>query len=328
MNDDWLDEDHDRPRQRRRAGLAVLAAVPWLAVAGLLVVPQLTAEQDVPPGHDAATPSDPVGDAAPEATDTAPPPEADGPPDHGADGPPNGAPSPTDPDADGGLTEDPSTSSEPPPADDPVIALEELRGRWRVEPGVEEAASLAVMVARAALTGLDPPLAIDGVTPAADGSYAEHLTVEAVERTAGSAVTVTVLALVLEDDEQLAARVRRLAVPVALDADGPRPVGSPWELPPPELEPVEPDLETVDDADTQVAVAEALADAGLRDVEVLRLATAEGWPMVAHVRDPDRDADATVWLRRHLDGFVVAGTPLSDGDDGDDGDGRGAEAAP
>lgn len=342
MNDDWLDEDHDRPRSRRRTGLAVLAAVPWLVVAGLLVVPQLTTDRATPPEHGDATPADPHDDGAPETADARPRQDADDDADDDPD--PGGVPrddtARTDPDETAPTPEDPSTSPGAAATDDPVLALEELRGRWRVEPGVEEAASLAVMVARAALTGLDPPLVIDGVTPASEDSYAEHLTVEAVEHTAGSAVTVTILALVLEDDEQLTARIRRVAVPVAMDGDGPRPAGSPWELPPPDLDPLEPDLEPVDDADLQLAAAEALADAGLEDVEVARLATADGWPVVAHIRDPDRDADATVWLRRHLDGFVVAGTPLpgdSDGSDGDrDGDrddrserdDREAEAAP
>ena len=329
VNDDWLDEDHDRPRSRRRTGLALLAAVPWLVVAGLLVVPQLTADPDTTPEHDEAAPShppdapapsEPAGDPADEAPDPAD--EADPPTEPDADAPPSGDLD-AQPDASDRDTDDPSTSPGAPSTDDPVLALEELRGRWRVEPGLEEAASLAVMVARAALTGLDPPLAIEGVTAAADGSYAEHLTVEAVEHTSASAATVTILALVLEDDGQLAASVRRLAVPIAMDTDGPRPAGPPWELPPPDLDAVEPDVATVDDADLHLAAAEALADAGLPDVEVVRLATAEGWPMVAHVRDPEGDADATVWLRRHLDGFVVAGTPLPDGDED-----REPEAAP
>lgn len=292
----WLEPDDDRPtRDRRRRRLAVLALIPWLVVVGLLVIPRTGAGTD-PADPASSDPASTAGAGVHDPGDSAHhtdarPPAGDGPvPDAG----------PIPPEA-----TDATSATAP-----DVIEAVEVRGRWRLTPGVEEAASLGVVVARAALTGVAPVLAIDGVPTAGSGRYAEHLVVEAVEHTGSDAVTVTVLAIVLTTGEELAAEVVRLAVPVTLDGDGAHPAGSPWQLPAPSLTPRPPELEPLEDTDEQLQVAEALTAAGLEELELTSVLAAEGGPTVALTRSTDGEQH-TVWLRRHLDGFVVAGTPLA-----------------
>jgi hypothetical protein len=279
---DWFDDEGAAPETppRRRHLLLLLATVPWLLVAALLLLPDGPAEEPRASEADAAT-----TDAAVDPTPT--PSEVEG-----------GDPEPL--------------STEPTPvADDGVLTLQELRGRWRVAPGEEEAASLGLAVARASLTGLGPRLEMAGVEPD-PSTYAEHLVVEAVERPSSEVAVVTILAVVLIDEADGRARVelRRLAVPIATTADGPRPVTAPWPLPAPDLVAFEPDLEPLTDEATEAAAASALSAAGLGEHTIESLETAPGWPVVAHLSAGD--GPRSVWLRRHVGGLVVAGTTLAD----------------
>lgn len=290
---DWFDgpeQDHDADRRRTpRRWLLPLLAVPWLVVVGLLVLPRGDRSDPSPSSAgDAPAAEEPASDAL-SATDP-PPPAAD---------PPSAAGAPT-------------ADELPPPTGGPatVLELEELRGRWRVGPGSEEAAALAIAIARGWLTGLGPRLALPGATPQPD-TYAEHLVVEAVEHPSERTSVVTLLAIVLRDPDgaEAGVEVRRLAVPLATDQGAPRPAGAPWLLPGPTLAPAEVELVPLDDPQAADAATTALAVAGLGDLEVRALATAEGWPVVATVSDGD--GDHTIWLRPHLDGFVVAGSTLA-----------------
>lgn len=283
----WLEPDEGRPqRDRRRLRLAALAVIPWLIVAGLLVLPRTAAEPE---------PTEPT-DGGPTDTATSPPETGR-------------APTPEDPHnrveaADPPLDEDTAPSA--PSLPEAV----EIRGRWRLHAGVEEAASVGLVVARAALTGVAPVLEIDGVTADGPDRYAEHLVVEAVEQTGIDAMTVTVVAIVLTTGDELGAEVARLAVPITLDDDGAHPAGPPWQLPAPSLTPRPPQLDPVDDPQQHQWAAEALDAAGLTELELASLLAAEGGPAAAVTRSAD-GTQQTVWLRRHLDGFVVAGVPLA-----------------
>jgi hypothetical protein len=314
---DWFDgpeQDADGDRRRApRRWLLPLLAVPWLVVVALLVLPR---------GEDTGTPAPPAG-----AASTVVPP---GPVEATTDGnetdpiaapPASSEPSPDPASSTGPPSEPPST--QPPTADElpalpgspaTVLQLEELRGRWRVGPGSEEAAALAIAIARGWLTGLGPRLALPGATPEPD-TYAEHLVVEAVEQPSERTSVVTLLAVVLTEpeDQEMTVDVRRLAVPLATDQGAPRPAGAPWLLPGPTLTPAEVELSPVDDPGAVDAATTALAVAGLGDLEVRALASAEGWPVVATASDGEHDH--TIWLRPHLDGFVVAGSTLA-GDTG------------
>ena len=287
---DWFDgpeEEGEQPRGRRR-WLLPLAAVPWLVVAALLVLPNLGAEADR--GTDTAEVHDHATEPAPDAGQPAAPPVA---------------------------TEDtpedtPDLPHDGPPADTvhTTLEVEELRGRWRVAAGAEEAAALAVVIARSWLTGLGPRLEGVGAEPP-EGLYAEHLVIEALEHPSADTAVVTLLAVVLEDDGDGGGEVgvRRLAVPILLPEEGPRPGGRPWELPGPGLEPPRIELQEVEDPALTAAAAAALDHAGLDGWEVLELASAVGLPTVATVTDGVEEQQ--VWLRPHLDGLVVAGTTLA-----------------
>jgi hypothetical protein len=319
QDETWLDDEEPTRRTSRRVGLTVLAACPWLLVAALLLGPSwYGGSQEARPEQHEATDAadherggDGVIDGDVAETDDAGGADGAG----GAEGELGGA--------DGRSAAPEQAVSDAPhgaPGEDGMdqLQLEEMRGRWRLGPDVEEAASLGVVVARAALTGVEPPLEIEDVGPAPPDAYAEHLVVEAVERTERDATVVTVLAVVLEGEEELTTDVRRLAVPIRLEATGPRPAGAPWELPPPELAPRPAELDPLDDPTAELVAAEALERAGLDDLELLALHTTEGWPVVAEVRDPEDDATSTVWLRRHLDGFVVAGSTVVGSEPGSD----------
>lgn len=332
---EWLEDPDDEPAsaRRRRPVLLVAASLPWLLVVALLMLPGRLGDD----GETTAPVSEADGPAAAqdEADD-----HADD--DHVETGS-GGRLVPEDDDGPiGPHREHRDTGVSDPYAD---LELTEIRGRWRVEPGIEEAASLAVVVARAWLTGLDPVLEVSGIDPPPSTGYAEHLVVEAVEHPARDAAVVTVVGVVLDGDD-LDASVRRIAVPIVLRHDGARVSGDPWELPPPTLEPVELEHAPVEDADQLLAAADALRTAGLDEVTLVALHDTDGWPVVAEVKATD-DADdtTTVWLRRHLDGFVVSGTTLAGstpttsdgtgigadiGDDTvhDDGDDRGDDGHP
>ena len=299
---DWFDgpeHDEERPAPSRRRWLLPLMAVPWLVVAALLVLPGR-----VGPENDASVPATTANQEQPAATADAAGAERD---DHPAHTHLDGEPA--------------ATTAAPPPASDPhegaapeqptvTLELEELRGRWRVGPGSEEEAALAVVIARAWLTGLGPRLELEGASPDPTG-YAEHLVVEAVEHPSPHTTVVTLLAVLLLDpeDTDAAVEVRRLAVPLVTDGGAPRPAGAPWALPAPTLAQAEIDLRPLDDPDAARAADTALAVAGLGELAVTDLRTADGWPVVAHASDGEREH--TIWLRPHLDGFVVAGSTLA-----------------
>jgi hypothetical protein len=298
----WLeDDDASGPTRSTRPRLLVaLATVPWLVVVLLLVAPGRYvdgASPGEPTVHAPVAPPRPApGGSAAAAGASNPDPVASTP-----DASPPGANAPA------GWREGPSGD-----ADDDLLAFAELRGRWRVEAGPEEAAALAVVIARAWLTGLDPQLAIDGIrTP--PGGYAEHLVVESVEQPAREAAVVTLLAVLLDGDDGLEAGVRRLAVPIAWERDGPRPAGPPWWLPGPALEPLVPERTAMEAPEDLLAALEALDAAGF-DVELRSLWGTSGWPVIAEVAGRTRDGHPVagpLWLRRHLGGFVVAGTTLA-----------------
>jgi len=299
---DWFDgpeRDDERPSPTRRRWLLPLMAVPWLVVVALLVLPGRA-------GPDAQSPP-PTTTAAPEQVPNLADAQGAGSEDRAVAGPADGegaattpAPPPTPDDGVGAARELPAVTLE----------LEELRGRWRVGPGSEEAAALAVVIARAWLTGLGPRLELEGASPDPTG-YAEHLVVEAVEHPSPRTTVVTLLAVLLSDpqDADAAVEVRRLAVPLTTDGGAPRPAGAPWPLPGPELGQVQADLQPLDDPAAAVAADTALAVAGLGELAVTDLRTADGWPVVAHASDGEREH--TIWLRPHLDGFVVAGSTLA-----------------
>ncbi|MFO7779752.1 MAG: hypothetical protein R6V28_15495 [Nitriliruptoraceae bacterium] len=319
---DWFDGPEQDPegdrRRPARRWLLPLLAVPWLVIVALLVLPRddgidPSAEPaaDVPavppgPAESASGGDDPAEPTAvaPPAAEAAPTEAAPAEVPPGSDAPPAGEPSST--------MRPPAADGLPPAPGSPatVLQLEELRGRWRVGPGSEEAAALAIVIARSWLTGLGPRLGLPGAAPEPD-TYAEHLVVEAVEHPSERTSVVTVLAVVLTDPdaEEVGVEVRRLAVPVATDQGAPRPAGAPWLLPGPALTPAEVELAPLDDPEAVDAATTALAVAGLGDLEVRGLATAEGWPVVATATDGERDH--TIWLRRHLDGLVVAGSTLA-----------------
>lgn len=288
---DWFDgaEESDSSIRRRPRWLPALVAVPWLVVVGLLVVPQL--DRGVGAAGVAHDGTDALPDADPAPVEV----RDDTPPD--APAPERTQPSHARPEA----ATTPATE---------VLEIREFRGQWRVAPGSEEAASLAVVVARAWLTGVGPPLLLPGIDPGA-GAYAEHLVVEATERTSADTEVVTVLAVTLRDVDAPvpSVAVERLAVPIAWDEDGPRPAGAPWPLPGPRLDPVTPALVPLDDdpaAWDQVTLALAAAGLGTHQLEVLR--QVPDGPVVATIGDGTRQHD--VWLRPHLGGYVVAGITL------------------
>lgn len=318
---EWFDgpeEDDagtDTGRRRRRILLA-LAAVPWLVVAAVLVTPLGAAA----PASDATTAAPPDEEAPEGPTPQAAAPEPDGGQHLDAGAPADAAPGAATADhaAPDHAAPDQATPDHAAPdhADDAgagqVLELTELRGRWRVAPGEEVLASAGIVLARAHLTGMGPLLAVDDAAPSTT-SYAEHLVVEAVEHPSEDTAVVTVLAVVLVDPEDGPPRVelRRLAVPLLTGGDPPTAGGPPWELPPPALpSPPTIALDDVDDDALRTAADAALALAGLGEQRTTGLKTAPGWPIVATTVDAD-EQERTVWLRRHLEGLVVAGSTLT-----------------
>jgi hypothetical protein len=339
-------EEGGRPGRRSRL-LLVLAVVPWLVVVWLLGAPGSPPASDPAATAPTATdptssgpagpagPSPPAGDNAvgvehhgaegaapkpPPASDPAAPgPAATGsPPDAGGGEPTLAAPDEGWQDGAGGASAAeqpaPTRAAEGPPGADEGLLLLEQRGRWRVEAGAEEAAALAVVVARAWLTDHEPRLAIVDLPPPEVGRYAEHLVVEAVEATAPDLTVVTLLAVLLDGQDELTTTVRRVAVPIALDARGARPAGQPWWLPGPDLTPAPPPTRPLEDAADLLAAVDALQAAGYEDVTLDRLEHLGGTAAAATVtaRTPDGERlDGPVVLRRHVDRYVVAGDVLA-----------------
>lgn len=279
--DDW--PGRSGQPQRRRV-LLVAAALPWVVVAALLL--------GGGPTTDAPTPRP----TAPVPTPT----PSDG------DGPPRMAPVP-----------DASEPAATPPLGEVATASTaagtSVTGR---------AAAVAVRVVRAWLSSHhagEPPAGL-GHAPGADTRYVEHVVVEGIDLPAPGALVVTVTALVLpvEQNRYGTFEVHRLAVPLRLDGAAVVLAGAPWPLPVEDLALGELTTNPVDDPDLQLAAAEALQDAGFRDVTVERLARSDGWPWVvnATARGPGEDQPRAhvVWLRADIGRLVVAGTTAADAD--------------
>ena len=314
---DELDDDTDelRPARggRRTAAIVALAAVPWIVVVALLVLPGRVGGVNGAP-DEGLEPMPPPASALASPT----------PPPAGSE-PSTSGPAVRDDEEARDRTSGPTFPPDDAPADPTdldraspgraALELMEFRGRWRPLPGPEEAAALAVVVARSWLTGVEPILDLGAFPPELPEGYAEHLVVEAVERPTPEAAVVTLLAVVLENGEDLGVDVRRLAVPIAWDDTGPRPAGAPWWLPGPVLDPLAPQVESIDDPDEQLLAVEALTNAGYQDVELHGLSRGvTGWPLIAEVeaRTPRGHlVDGAVWLRHHQGRLVAAGTPVS-----------------
>jgi hypothetical protein len=174
------------------------------------------------------------------------------------------------------------------------LVLEELRGGWRVESGVEEAAALAVLAAH----GWAVEHGVERRTPGGEGGAI--VTVEAVERPGALHGVVTLL--VAGD-----ARLHRIAVPVRFTPDGPALAGRPWSLPAPSLDDEPLAGEPVGDTVLIEAARNALVQVGIAGERLVALEATDGWPFIARLED---DADGHPWLRWHLDRFVVTGLPL------------------
>ncbi|MBS3942129.1 MAG: hypothetical protein KG028_14310 [Actinobacteria bacterium] len=281
---DWMDppaEDADRPR-RRLHRLVALAVVPWVVVAVLV---------GWRGDGEAVDATRRLGDAAVAAE----PPEDR--PEHHPEDEPDDEP-----------VEQPS-----PEANGDTLVAETWQGGWREFPGDGATVAVAAAVARAWLTGLAPVLDVAGVTPDDATGYAEHLTVEAIERPGPGAAVVTFSAVVLDGGDPATARLRRVAVPVDERAVDPRPAGAPWELKGLDLTPTAPDVADELGDEHWPAAEAALRAGGFVDAELHGLQRTTAWPVLAAISTPTPDGPRhqVVWLRRHLDRFVVAGLPLT-----------------
>jgi hypothetical protein len=174
------------------------------------------------------------------------------------------------------------------------LVLEELRGGWRVESGVEEAAALAVLAAHAWAA----EHGVERQGPGGDGGAI--VTVEAVERPGALHGVVTLL--VAGDT-----RLHRIAVPVRFSPDGPALAGAPWSLPAPSLR-AEPLVGVaIGDAELIEAARAALVRIGIDGARLVALEVTDGWPFIARLEDA---TGGHPWLRWHVDRFVVTGLPL------------------
>lgn len=274
--DDW--SGPSGPPRRRRL-LLLAAALPWVVVAALLLG-----------GRGPAT-------EAPTPQPTAPVPT---PTPSGGDGSPRMAPV-------AGASEAATT----PPVD--AVATASTATGTSV---TGRAAAVAVRVVRGWLSSHhagEPPAGLRHA-PGADTRYVEHVVVEGIDLPAPGAlvVTVTALALPVKENRYGAFEVHRLAVPLRLDGAAAVLAGAPWPLPVDDVTMGELTTNPVDDPDLQLAAAEALQDAGFRDVAVERLSRSDGWPWIVHAtaRGPGEAQPRAhvVWLRADVGRLVVAGT--------------------
>jgi len=296
-DDSWIDGEPTDPR--RRPVLLVALVLPWMLVAALIMLSGAPAVNSTAAGTEATRPSDEPVESTPAGGGPTPPSPAGN-----GNRTPGGVPA--EPGNDPGVANPPASHERE--SAQAGLTITELRGAWRIEPGLEEVGALAVVIARAALTGVEPTLDL-GVGSAPAG-YAEHLVLESVEHSAPHAAVATVIAVVLDGDP-LTASVRRLAVPISL-ADGIRPGGEPWELPPPELGRHDPPLLPWGGPEDRLEASEALARAGIEFEELVGLRSASGWPVVAEIRVAGDNEARRVWLRQHVDRLVVAGSTLAD----------------
>ena len=197
----------------------------------------------------------------------------------------------TTPGGAGVVTPDDGRWGEPAPRPTTGVVVEELRGTWRVEPGIEEAVALAVVAAHR--------WAAESVGGAdARGGGGMIVAVEAVERPGAHHGVVTLLVAVDGD-------LHRIAQPVRLDTAAPALAGPPWRLAAPELHVIELEGAAIGDTELLAAAERALTRAGLPGERLTSLDATDGWPFVARLEDAD-----DVWLRWHVDRFVVPGLPL------------------
>ncbi|MFA9445096.1 hypothetical protein [Egicoccus sp. AB-alg6-2] len=301
---DWMDppaEDAAAPR-RRLHRLLVLAAVPWVVVAALVAWRSAPAE----PTRTTSGPAGTHETAGPSVSDPSSSPPADDDADDVAAPPADTVPSAGDTTA--------ARAADDEVFVDPDLHVEQLRGGWREMPGDGATVVVALAVARAWLTGLGPQLHVDVLGPRQPDHYAEHLVVEAIERPAAGAAVVTLLAVMLDASDEGQAHLRRVAVPVDESGLQPQPAGQPWPLPVPAFTVTSPAVTDELDEAFRPAAEEALTAAGFTDFELRGLQRTAGWPVLASVRTsgPDGDEDHVVWLRRHVNEFVVAGLPLTE----------------
>ncbi|MEX0952576.1 MAG: hypothetical protein WDZ26_01955 [Nitriliruptoraceae bacterium] len=197
-------------------------------------------------------------------------------------------------------TSDPTTSlAEPLTRDptEPLVDATQVQGAWRSSTGPSAAGAVAVVAAHDWL----------GARRGA-GDTVEVLTVEAVEQLDADTAVVTIVGIIQRDGHST--RVR-LGVPVRTQGSLPSTAGDPWHLPASPAEARALVGTPVDDPAELLAASEALVDAGYLDVSVHGLERTDAWPwrVHTHARTPAGvTVDTPVLLRRHLDGFVVAGT--------------------
>lgn len=314
MRDDiWIEDDEPRRKPRSVLGVVAIAAVPWLIVAGMVLLP----DRDPPPSHEPGTaegdePRDhPDGEAAVE--------------DEREGGPPDGLA--VDPPADGTLPEgagaDGASAEAPAAGHDGAVPPASGASAADARDGTLDRllAATATVVARAWATGVDPHLDVPGVAPAEGARYAEHVAVESIERFGSEFAVVTLIAVVLEDlEDGLGAELRRLAVPLFIEEGTPRLAGVPWWLAPPRIEAADPPRELVPSPEVEAEAEAALHAAGYREVEVVAVHRTAGWPWVIEVVGlaPGGEPIAgELWLHLENDRFVLAGEPRGGRVEGD-----------
>lgn len=289
---DLLEDENERTRlPRRRWVLGVAALAPWI-VAGAVVVRSLSAPvpaEVTPSAAGSASAHGDLGGAAPVH-----------------EGRSEGR--------SGGRSVD--TGGAPNEMDEGYVTVLEPGGR--VVPDVGDAAALALIAGRHWLGDLGAGLEL-GLGRAGTGSYVEHLAVESFDMPGAGSVVVSLVAVLLDvgEDTYTGARVVRIAVPVLLDGDGARLAGDPWWLSPPDLTVADLAWSPIEDPGELLQAAEALTAAGFTEVDVHALSSSASWPHRVEVSavapGATSAATQTVWLRRHLDGFVVAGALPSRG---------------
>jgi hypothetical protein len=178
------------------------------------------------------------------------------------------------------------------------LVLREVRGGWRVAPGVEEAAALALLVGHAWR-----PASPAGGDDVGGTSQLRIVVIEAVEQPGPGAAVITLL--IAPEGLTGGATVHRVAVPVLIGEDGAALGGSPWELPPPVHGRRELSGAATDDPDLLRSARLALDAVGLDGSSLIALEATDGWPFIARTV-----AGPHPWLRWHVDRFVVTGLPL------------------
>lgn len=275
----WFEDELEAaPRPRRRLLLVLaLVATSWVVLALVLVRGDGGETEVTPAGHDhAADLDDPAGEAPPpdggDRADEELPPEA--------------------------------TAPAPPPTVD----------AGNVTVSREEAEALALAVVRGWLSDGGPDLAVPGIE-VDRRAYLEHAAIEGMDLPSDDLAVARVLLVLLirEDDRYVEAAVRRAAVPLTVTPTSVHPGGAPWWLPTaPDLTPVPPTTETVQDPALEDGVLAALAEAGYRDAGVTGLAVTGAGTVVAEVTATTPAGDEVagpIWLAVTGDGPVVLGGP-------------------